>query len=54
MVNGQLAIMGQIDVKEDEETVQRYPMALLIKFKTVEEIRQAIADGECKFTFGDE
>lgn len=53
METGKLAIMGRIEVKESEDTVQTYPMALLVTFDSVEAIRQAIKDGECKFTGGE-
>lgn len=53
MVTGKLTIMGQIEVKEPDDKTVTHPMALLINFNSVEDIRQAIADGECKFVFGD-
>ncbi len=52
MEKGKLVIMGEIETVEHDGT-QMHPMALLITFKTKEEIRQAIADGKCEFNFGD-
>ena len=51
MVNAKLAVMGDIITKEPDGTELHFPMALLLEFQSVADIRQAIADGECKFKF---
>lgn len=51
VVTGKLAIMGNIVVEELDATKQTYPMALLITFESAEDIRQALKDMECKFSF---
>lgn len=52
---GKLIEMGELRTCEmDGNGVHVYPMALLITFESKEAIRKAIADGICKFTFGDE
>ena len=53
METAKLAIMGEIETVEPEGKTQKYPMALLIKFDSVESIRKAIKDGQVAFTFGD-
>ena len=52
MISGQLKVMGNIDLLEDGEA-QPIDMALVITFDNSEDIRQAIADGQCKFSFGE-
>lgn len=52
-VEGKLVIMGNIAVAEGEGEIYEHEMALLIEFDNAEDIRQAIKDGEVKFTFGD-
>lgn len=54
MVTGKLEVMGRIEIVEDEVDTYIYPMALLITFDNKEDIRAAIKDGECKFTFGED
>lgn len=55
IVQGKLAEMGEIPVQETGGTsVHTYPMALVITFDKVEDIRRAIKDGVCRFTYGDE
>ena len=51
LVMGQLAIMGEIEVKELDGQGYIYPMALLVTFEDKEAIRQAIKDGMCRFEF---
>ena len=51
MVNGRLVIMGEIETVESEDVTQRHPLALLIAFDSVDDIRAAIKDGQCQFTF---
>jgi hypothetical protein len=51
-VMGRLAIMGEIVTVESEDTTQKHPLALLITFDSVEDVRKAIGDGTCRFKFG--
>jgi anti-sigma28 factor (negative regulator of flagellin synthesis) len=55
MVKGKLAEMGEIPVQEiGSAEVHTYPMALVITFDKVEDIRKAIADGACRFAYGND
>ena len=49
---GKAVIVGQIEVVEDDENYKT-DLGLLVVFDSPESIRKALADGECKFTFGD-
>ena len=51
---GKLIEMGQLATIDDDGTKTEYKMALVIEFDSPEAIRQAIKDGACSFTFGDE
>jgi hypothetical protein len=53
MITGKLVVMGEIDTVEPDDVTWKHPMALLIEFESAADIRQAIKDGECKFTFGE-
>jgi hypothetical protein len=47
---GKLVEMGEIKSKDPSDgTVERYPMALLITFDKVEDLRLAIKQGICRF-----
>jgi hypothetical protein len=48
---GRLIEMGEIKSADLDGTLHTYPMALLITFESVEEIRKAIKDGVCRFEF---
>lgn len=48
---GRLIEMGEIKSQDLDGSVHTYPMALLITFANVEEIRKAIKDGICRFEF---
>lgn len=50
---GRLVIMGEITVKDLDDSERDHHMALLIEFDSAEDIRKAIADGHCTFKFGD-
>lgn len=52
-VIGRAVIMGRIEVVEEDENYKT-DLGVLIVFDSVDSIRKAISDGECKFTFGDE
>lgn len=49
---GKAVIMGRIEVVEDDAENFKTDLGLLIVFDTPEAVRKALADGECKFTFG--
>lgn len=49
---GKAVIVGQIEVVEDDENYKT-DLGLLVVFDSPEAIRKALADGGCKFTFGD-
>ena len=51
---GRLIEMGQITTIDSDGTRHEYPMALVIEFASVAEIKQAIEDGRCNFSFGAE
>lgn len=55
MISGKLRIMGQISVVEEDQPTGQYEFgrALLIEFDSDEEIRQAIHDERCSFSFGE-
>lgn len=55
MVTGRLRIMGQIDVVEEDQPGGKYShkRAILIEFDSDEDIRQALDEMKCDFTFGD-
>lgn len=48
---GKLIEMGQITSTDLDGTAHMYPMALLITFDSVDEIRKAIKDGVCDFVW---
>lgn len=48
---GKAVIMGRIEVVEDDENYKT-DLGILIVFDSADAIRKALADGECKFTFG--
>lgn len=50
-VKGRLIEMGEIKSADMDGTVHTYPMALLVTFDSVAAIKQAIADGGCRFEF---
>ena len=57
MSEGNLILMGEIFSTEPEEhggdgTTHRHRMALLIEFDSADDIRAAIARGNCSFSFG--
>lgn len=56
MITGKLRIIGQIDVVELDQPEGKYgyARALLIEFDSDDEIRQALKDDGCRFTFGDQ
>lgn len=51
VVVGKAVIVGRIEVVEDDENYKT-DLGLLVVFDSTEAIRKALADGECKFTFG--
>lgn len=54
LIAGQIVIMGRIDTVDDPDdasTVVSYHKAILIQFDTIDDCRQAIADGKCEFEF---
>ena len=51
MITAKLKIMGQISTIEPDGEVTDFPMALLLEFDTPEDIRQALSDMKCDFTF---
>ena len=56
MIEGKLRIMGDITVYEESGNVTglyNFERALLIEFDSVEDIRKAIEEGKCEFTFGE-
>lgn len=48
---GNLIEMGEIRSADLDGAVHTYPMALLITFDSVEEIRKAIKEGVCRYVF---
>jgi hypothetical protein len=54
MVTGKLKIMGQIETVEPDGENQKHGIALLIEFDSVEDIRAALKDMECKFAWDTE
>lgn len=48
---GKAVIIGRIEVVEDDDNYKT-DLGLLVVFDSPEAIRKALADGECKFTFG--
>ena len=52
MEHGRLFEMGQIATIDQDGTRTEYKMALVIEFASVEEIKQAIEEGQCTFGWG--
>jgi hypothetical protein len=49
---GKLRIVGNIDVKEpDGSDGGHFPLAILVTFDSVEEVRKALLDGKCTYEF---
>lgn len=53
MAHGRLIEMGQITTIDQDEIKTNYKMALVIEFASTDEIRQAIKEGKCAFTWGE-
>jgi hypothetical protein len=51
MVTGNLIEVGNITSVSLDGEKYSSPLAMLITFKNVDDIRKAIADGKCSFTF---
>jgi hypothetical protein len=49
---GKAVIVGRIEVVEEYDENYKTDLGLLVVFDSPEAIRKALADGECKFTFG--
>ena len=52
MEHGRLIEMGQLTTIDSDGTKTEYKRALVIEFASVAEIKQAISDGSCTFSFG--
>lgn len=49
---GNMMIMGQIEVVNQDEDNYKTDLGILLVFNTVEQLRQAIREGVCNITFG--
>jgi len=53
MAHGRLIEMGQLTTIDQDGSKTEYKMALVIEFPSTDEIRKAIKDGKCDFTWGE-
>ena len=49
---GKAVIVGSVEVVEEGGDNYRHDLGLVIVFDSAEDVRKALADGECKFAFG--
>ncbi len=54
IATGKAVIVGDLEVVEQGGDNFKHPLGLVIVFDSPEDVRRALADGECKFTFGDQ
>lgn len=56
LVMGNLCVAGDIHLVDDpnamgrSDEVDKIPLALVIEFETVEDVRRAMSDGACQFS----
>jgi hypothetical protein len=56
MQTGRITIMGDIDVPSHDGNggLRTFPLAVLVTFPTVDAFKEALKDGVCKLSFGED